>query len=279
MHGHIKPGNIMATGECLKISSAAICRAGECPPAIPDAYTAPEKTASPAGDVWSLGITLVEALTQHLPADSAAGLIVPDTLPPPFLEIARQCLRSDPKTRSTVADIAAGLQPGKRPARRPALKWTYAVAALAGLVLATVVIAPRFIDRQEPVSPAQPAQIQLAPRVEPAPKVPASPPVAPVRKDIIQRVLPEVPSQASRTIQGRVKVSVHVRVGPDGHVAEATLDSSGPSKYFAQLALQAARRWKFAPANSGDPVRPSEWILHFEFSRTGVKAVPVRKAS
>jgi TonB family protein len=287
VHGHMKPANILAIGECLKISSASLCRVGECPPSIPDAYTPPEGTASPAGDVWSLGITLVEALTQHLPARSGADSnpAVPDTLPQPFLEVAHQCLRSDPKARSTVADISARLQPpAKPPSRRPTFKWAYALAAAAGLVLAAFVIAPRLIERQTPVSPAEPAQIPQAAPIPPAPaqpvpKVRAAPPQAAVRNEIIHRVLPEVPSQARRTIQGRVKVGVRVRVDPSGNVAEAKLDSAGPSKYFAQLALQAARRWKFAPAPDVDPSRPREWVLHFEFERTGTKVAPVRRAT
>jgi len=288
VHGHVKPANILAIGECLKISSAALCRIGECPPSIPDAYTPPESTASSAGDVWSLGITLVEALTQHLPARSASApdeAAVPETLPQPFREIARQCLRSDPKARSTVADISARLQPlAKPPSRRSMRKWVYALAATAGLVLAAFVIAPRLIDRQTPVSPAEPTQIPQSPPIQsapaqPAPKVPEPSPPAAVRNEIIQRVLPKVPSEASRTIQGRVKVSVRVRVDPSGNVAEAKLDSAGPSKYFAQLALQAARRWKFAPAPGVDPGRPREWVLHFEFERTGTKVAPVRRGS
>lgn len=288
VHGHLKPAKIMASGECLKLSSAALCRIGECPPTIPDAYAPPEGTASPAGDIWSLGITLVEAMSQHPPVRSqGTDPIVPESLPQPFLEIARQCLRSDPKARSTVADISARLQPpAKPPARRPMLKGAYALAATAGLVLAAFVIAPRLIDRREPVSPAEPLQIPKASAIQPAqpapaqpaPKAPA-PPRAAVRNEIIQRVLPEVPSQARRTIQGRVKVSVRVRVDPSGNVAEANLDSAGPSKYFAQLALQTARRWKFAPMPDADPGRPREWVLHFEFERTGTKVAPVRRAT
>jgi TonB family protein len=278
VHGHLKPANILAIGECLKVSSSALCRIGECPPSTTDAYAPPEGTASPAGDIWSLGVTLVEAMSQHPPVRSqGADPVVPETLPQPFLEIARQCLRPDPKARPTVDDITALLQPpAKLPAKRPMPKWAYALAAAPGLVLAAVLIAPRLIDRQSPPAPTKLPQISEAPPVE----TPAPPPSkAAVRNEIIQRVLPEVPSQARRTIQGRVKVSVRVRVDPSGKVAEAKLDSPGPSKYFAQLALQAARRWKFAPAPDADPGRPREWVLHFEFERTGTKVAPVRRAT
>ena len=285
VHGHVKPGNIMAVGECLKISSAGLCRVGECSPAIPDAYSAPEGFVSPPGDVWSLGITLVEALTQRLPENSPAGVVVPETIPQPFLEIARECLRGDLKTRPTFADMSARLQPPVSTAKRPALKWSYALVAATGLVIVAVVIAPKLIDRQEPVAATAPAQVpqsppaQPAPASQPAPRVQAAPPAATPRDEILQRVLPEVPGQALRTIQGRVKVSVRVDIDPSGEVTGAKLESAGPSKYFAQLALQAARRWKFAPTSGGDSNGRREWILHFEFSRTGTKVVPVRRAA
>jgi TonB family protein len=291
VHGHVRPGNIMAVGECLKISSADLCRAGECSPGIADAYSAPEGFGSPEGDVWSLGITLVEALTQQLPDKSPTGVDLPETIPQPFLEIARECLRSDPKTRPTFADIStrvqptARLQPAVKPAKRPVLKWSYALAAATVLVIAAVVIAPKLIDRQEPVAATAPAQVpqappaQPAPAPQPAPKVQAAPPPATPRDGILQRVLPEVPGPALRTIQGRVKVSVRVDVDPSGKVVGAKLDSAGPSKYFAQFALQAARRWKFAPVTGGDSERARQWILHFEFSRTGTRVVPVRRGS
>jgi TonB family protein len=267
VHGHIKPAHIMAVGECLKLSIAGLCRIGECPMQSGDAYTAPEGTASPAADVWSLGVTLVETLTQRLPAQG-----VPETLPPPFLEIARECLRSDPGGRPAAASLAARLHPDARPVARPRLKWAYALAAAVGLVVSAVVIAPRLIDREEPV------QVQAtAPPPEPVPKEQAAPAVRPPQNAIIQRVLPEVPAQASRTIRGKVRVSVRVEVDPSGKVTNAKLDSAGPSAYFAQLALQAARRWKFSPANE-DTGKSRTWIVHFEFSRSGTKAVLGRMA-
>jgi len=41
---------------------------------------------------------------------------VPETLPAPFLEITRHCLRRDPQRRWTAADIAAHLRPAPAPA-------------------------------------------------------------------------------------------------------------------------------------------------------------------
>ncbi len=58
-----------------------------------------------------------------------------------------------------------------------------------------------------------------------------------------------------------------------GNVVAENLEVHGSSRYFAQLAADAARKWKFAPA---DNQSPREWLVQFEFSRSGVTghAVP-----
>src|SRR5580700_5986529 len=73
VHGHIKPANIMAVGDQIKLSGDGLCGAGESSRVLRMAgiYTAPEIEdgggMSPASDVWSLGMTVVEALTQNPP--------------------------------------------------------------------------------------------------------------------------------------------------------------------------------------------------------------------
>jgi TonB family protein len=123
-HGHIQPANIMASGDQLKLSSAGLCRAVETPlgPVHQTAYDPPEsglgvvpasQAISAAGDVWSLGMTLVETLTQSLPAVPTAEHLdpqIPQSLPQPFLEIARHCLLRRPEGRWTVAQIVAQLE-------------------------------------------------------------------------------------------------------------------------------------------------------------------------
>jgi TonB family protein len=64
-------------------------------------------------------------------------------------------------------------------------------------------------------------------------------------------------------------------VGPSGNVSNAAFDSSGPSKYFANAALQAARQWKFKPPLVGGQAVPSVWILQFQFGRNGTEITPV----
>ncbi|MGB2628022.1 MAG: TonB family protein [Candidatus Acidiferrum sp.] len=121
-HGHIKPSNLLACDDRLELSSDTIFPSGYSRKAHRDMdiYDAPEHTGAPAvmatlpADVWSVGITLVEALTQQAPAlpyDDSAELTLPTSIPAPFLEIARGCLLRTPAERWTIEEIATKLGP------------------------------------------------------------------------------------------------------------------------------------------------------------------------
>jgi len=118
VHGCLTPAHIMAVGDRIKISSDALLRTGESSDDLcePNPNGPPEGRAgmTPAGDVWSIGMMLVEVLTQRPPAwdgNAAADPVVPEQLPAPFLEIARRCLRSDPRLRCSLVDIRLVLNP------------------------------------------------------------------------------------------------------------------------------------------------------------------------
>ena len=117
VHGSLTPANIMAAGDRIKISSDGILRIGESSANLWESHpnAPPEARAglTPAGDVWSVGMTVVEVLTQQAPVwDRAAGdPAVPASLEPPFLEIARRCLRSDPQSRCSLEEIDRALRP------------------------------------------------------------------------------------------------------------------------------------------------------------------------
>ncbi len=122
-HTRIKPGNILASSDQLKISSDTLCEIGSAPQVRPQStiYDSPESVAAPvsaASDIWSLGVTVVEALTQRTPvvkSQTRTELPVPETIPPPFLEIARRSLQTDPARRATLRDIWGLLNPGPAP--------------------------------------------------------------------------------------------------------------------------------------------------------------------
>ncbi len=286
VHGHIKPANIMAVDDQLKISSDGLSRIGESRGGLakPSVYDPPETTSagmSPAGDVWSFGMTLVEILTQRLPVWQGTGQeepVLPETLPAPFLDIARHCLRRDPQRRSTVADIKARLQPTSpvhhepvtaRPSR-PSTKWRYIVPTAVGLALLAMLAGPKLLNRR-PEAPRAP----FTELKQPETKTPTG---GLVQGAVVNQVVPDVPQRARETIQGRLRVTVRVAVDPYGNVTAAALDSPGPSKYFADLALQAARRWKFRPTKIDGRNVSSEWILRFQFERTATRVLPVQAA-
>jgi len=93
---------------------------------------------------------------------------------------------------------------------------------------------------------------------------------------VSQQVLPRVSPSARHTIEGKIKVAVRVDVDPSGSVKDARLVSPGPSKYFARVALEAARDWKFTPPQVQGQAVPSQWILRFGFRRTDTEVVPTQ---
>ena len=292
-HARIKPSNLLSAGDVLKISGDAPRRIGEISPVGSSPYDPPElKTsgATAAGDVWSLGVALVEAVTKELPQTK--------TTPPrwpqfPFPDELRQvidgCLQRDPELRWSVEDIAHWLRHGG-PAHKPAERRRYWVPVSAGAAALVVIGAIAFEHRAVPPAPSIPPPIapnatEPSPPPAPAPVEanPAPPAEAPRPRqpaaasglaDIvsagIQPVLPKVPDKARLTIHGRVRISVHVEADSSGAVTSATLQS-GTSKYFADLALKAARQWKFAPGAAG-----LAWNLRFVFSRDADHPVSVQ---
>lgn len=295
VHGRLKPSNIFAVGDTVKVSSDTLRPAGQSLLGRPanTTYDAPEaliEAIAPPADVWSLGVTLAEVLTQQLPKfESPQGKqpILPQGIPQPFREIVENCLQVDAARRWTVAQIAARLRGEKpeavrpafarrvplepardstsiAPAKRQSAKWPYAIALVGAVVLALILIA-----RPKPPASRQ-AETQPAPGGASTATSPSSGAGSAQAGRVAERVRPEVSGSALRTIQGKIRVQVEVGVDETGNVTEARFKSSGPSRYFAEKSLEAARRWKFtAPVEDGQAVA-SQWLVKFTISRSGV---------
>jgi len=82
-------------------------------------------------------------------------------------------------------------------------------------------------------------------------------------------VIPEVPQSALNTIRGTIRVTIRVIVDQEGKVVDASVQEQGASRYFARLALEASRKWTFAPSTS-----PEQRVMQvrFYFKRSGVTA-------
>ena len=318
VHGHIKPSNIMAVGDQVKLSSDGLCGTGESSRVLgaPGIYAAPEIAGGggilPASDVWSLGMTLVEALTQHPPVLQGTERdepVVPTALPAPFLEIARNCLHWNPRQRWTVEQIAARLHavpPEVRevkpiePPKARSKSTGIVTAAVAGLLLLAVVVGPKIWKHQPSVEPVSStvtdsSNAQVQPKAtgdsstnqpsKPAASTPThskSKSAAPVdssgQGSVAGQVIPDVPRSASNTIHGKIKVSVKVNADQTGNVTAARFVSHGSSKYFAKQAMTAAQRWTFKPPQVGGQPVASEWIVYFEFARSGATARATKTA-
>ncbi len=336
VHGHLKPTNIMVVDNRLKISGDSLYVAAKHrkPISAVGAYDAPElalRPISPAADLWSVAVTLVEALTQRTPAKGQgvpfeAGVIA--SIPQPFADIARHCLTDNPAQRWSAEEVkhrleSAGAEPtaAEKAKKKPPVRMRAAAIAGAAVVLVillTILLKPQRkplpatpppAAQSSPAAPTAtppPAQSAVPPETQaPAPRGPSPQSAAPsapqaaalpapqtashptaetqttpgsvVNGSVAQRVLPEVPASASATIHGTVNVAIRVVVDARGEVSNATFNSEGPSKYFARLALESARQWKFQPAQSRGQAVPSVWILRFEFTQSGTEATPLER--
>ena len=296
VHGRVKPSNIMAIADQLKLSVDSIRAVGEsADQTLPrSAFDAPEVAragGSRPADVWALGVTLVRCLGPRPQIRENYNPIeqgIAQTIPEPFRHIARECLRPDPKARCTLSDIREQMRPavaapaavqdaGRR--ARPSLA---VIASIAVVFLLAVVFVVRWATHSKSETPARTAPAHTA--TEPAPLQPSAsasasapagiPPQHAVNGAVIERVMPDVAVSARHTIQGKIRVSVRVAVSPAGEVTEASLASPGPSKYFANKALDASRHWKFKPGESNGQPAPSEWILRYQFTQNATDVVP-----
>jgi TonB family protein len=82
----------------------------------------------------------------------------------------------------------------------------------------------------------------------------------------MDQVLPDVSGKARGTIRGRVRIAVRVHVNADGTVDSAELDAPSHSKYFAEQAIKAAKKWQFSAPEVGGRSVDSDWLLHFEIT-------------
>jgi protein TonB len=205
---------------------------------------------------------------------------------------------------STTAQTAkATVVPAISDGRKASAKWPYVLGLTAAVAVGFFLIArpkpssppaeTRSTQDRQAAENSQSAQAPTQPESKPTPEPPgkvkvegATPEAAGDEKPsgtadqsgVVQRVMPQVSPSARGTIQGKVKVRVKVEVDAAGNVAKAELESAGPSKYFSRLALEAARSWKFSPAQAGEP-GDREWTLHFAFSRlkTDVSAARTKR--
>ena len=138
------------------------------------AYMAPERFAADyvpeaPGDIWALGATLYEILTQKVPFGEDGGMTQPDgpvTLQfpkdtdPSMQRLICACLAKDPAERPTAAYLMEAGRQHQYPIKKPAV-WPKVLGGLV-VVAAIVALVWAFVFRPDPVTiveapPARPA--------------------------------------------------------------------------------------------------------------------------
>jgi hypothetical protein len=297
VHANLKPANVLVVNDQLKLSSDSVRPAGAPRVGIgaPSRYDPPESdhaSFTSAGDIWGLGMTLVEALTQSLPRfdEQSVAARLPTAVPPALVGIVERCLSANPVTRPSASDLEAELggapqaplaplAPAPQPAVREASQSVTPpqasprrggrmprIAAITSVIVLAAVWAgwQLFRAHPQPVAVPQPAIVAAV-----APQNPPAHPSGPAAAvpSVIHAQLPNVPRKALGTIHGHFKIEVLVVVDQSGAVVRGLLKNTGPSAYFARLTREAAKQWTFAP--TGEP-GTREWLLRFEFTRGGV---------
>ncbi len=298
--GHLKPANVLVVNDQLKLAidgirSTGAPRVGLGEPSFYDPPEASHAPFSPADDIWGLGATLVEALTQRLPSrdEPSHAVVPPATVPAAFLKTVQGCLSYDPATRPSASDLenqfvgvpevaiapAAEVIIAPEPPRDVALSHeepkrrgrSIPIVAIVFIILLAAV----WTDLHFFQSPAgsQQAPSETAPTSAPlsaaVPQVATPSPAPQSALGVVHEQLPDVARSALRTIHGRIKIVALVVVDRSGTVIAAHLKNTGPSYYFAGRTHDAAKKWKFAPAPDQGT---REWLLRFEFTRSGVTA-------
>jgi len=124
VHGQLKPPNVLVVDDRVKLSSDNVRPAGDssaitAEPSLYDSPEAEEGRIAPAGDIWALGVTIVQALTQSSPAwpDERREIVSwSAALPSAFVSIVRRCLSRYPAGRPAITDLKALI---KRVAQAP----------------------------------------------------------------------------------------------------------------------------------------------------------------
>jgi serine/threonine protein kinase len=210
VQGQLKPANFLVVNDQLKLASDTIRPAGEPRASIAKSslYDPPEAKngrISAAADIWGLGITMVEALTQSLPwpDERSETACLPTALPATFADAVQRCLSHNPASRPTATDLEAQFKrapqasvvsvpqavvreaPGRAapPQESPKQRWLVPTI-VAGAVLIAVWAGLRLFqshpNSQRPASStSQTSSQQTAATPAAAPKNPATPLSAP----------------------------------------------------------------------------------------------------
>ncbi len=150
VHGSLDPAHIVSVGNRIKLTSDNIRRAATTEPDRGGEYDSQAEVFTFAADMWSLGATLVEILTQERPSPDGP---IPE-IAEPFATIVNHTCRCEPAERWSAQAITAHLD---APAAPEAPAAATAAAPPADLPLATALEGTTAITSPPPPPAPQPA--------------------------------------------------------------------------------------------------------------------------
>jgi serine/threonine protein kinase len=213
---------------------------------------------------------LIDPAPETPPPVSAPRVAAPQVPAAPNVPVPEVSARPAPTPPPAATHAPPPPAAPRQPASMPYPRWLIPGAAV-GLVLLLVWVGGRMLQSHD--SP-RPIAAPIAPQQSSAPaSAPSSATVQTAGSPVLHEEFPAISRSTRESIHGQIKVAVRVTVDRAGNVVAENLEVHGSSKYFARLASEAASKWKFVPADSQ---APREWLVQFEFSRSGVtgQAVP-----
>ena len=305
VHGQLQPPNFLVVNDQLKLASDRIRAASDADDlagdmralgsTIVEALTQTRPALNTLAEAPSLPATLSAELTDAVqrclspqpgnrptvselrnliyPAPAAPAPPAPAAQVPPAQVPAAQVpaphgpLPAAATRQAPAPAVAPGASRRAASTGRPQPPWLIPAAAVA-LVLLAVWAGGRVLRSHAGAA---------RPMIEPNATQQTSPPEAAqssaaqsAGSPVVHEEIPAVTRGARDSIHGQIKVAVRVTADRAGNVVAENLEIHGSSRYFARLASDAAKKWKFAPADSA-----REWLVQFEFSRSGVTAQAV----
>src|SRR5437016_4290285 len=250
VHRQLKPANMLAVGDQLKLASDTICHfgdagAGRGAASVYDPPEARDGIHSPAGDIWALGVSLFEALTRSRPPgleEGREGVVLPHEFSPALREIVARCLQLRPEDRPKVPELDAwirGKSPGPapvqraRPAARPQASTPTPMRELSAPIPQPSTPTPmRELSAQIP----QPSTVvpQPSPQHSPPP-APAAPTQVPRASAVPGPKIPQPIPRAAAPISAAPHTAAPKRAAP-----EAAVPRSRPAVQTVQSAQRPA---------------------------------------
>ncbi len=191
VHGNVAPDQIVAIGDSIRLSGEGVRAIGVAPAfeLKPASYLAPESKGTnltPESDIWCLGATVFQSLTQKPWAEGEREKA--DVLPEPFAAIALRCLTAEPGERCRLAEVVALARGEIKPAPRPKAVPAPVAAAATVLPINEKEIHASGLNGKSPATPlaepkpegaAEPARTPESKTASPAPPTAAASTPAP----------------------------------------------------------------------------------------------------